>query len=320
MLERYSTESLSPGLRIRRWCEFGSSTLSRLAVKPYQPSQFRAQLVRATLGEIGITHMVSTAAIAESAEGCVGEWVGSGDGALGITYYRSGRARLAQGGQTLQLAPGDIVIRDLRRRWVQDSAGDFSLMTVKVPVHCLDGAFATLQSCVMVPLRAGDPRTSLLSGLIENLGRVAFDDRARPGADPVERLLRAAVEISFSQAPQAPAMPRGGLPPVLIAYVATHLADAELSVAGLARDLGLGIRSVQRLFHQAGTTPRAYILARRLEAAAERLRAAGGTGRVNITDLAMSLGFNDPGYFSRVFHEEFGLTPSAFLRRHRYPV
>jgi hypothetical protein len=41
--------------------------------------------VRATLGGVGITHMTSSAAVAESADGCVGEWAGSGDGALAIT-------------------------------------------------------------------------------------------------------------------------------------------------------------------------------------------------------------------------------------------
>jgi len=75
---------------------------------------------------------------------------------------------------------------------------------------------------------------------------------------------------------------------------------------------------VQRLFHQAGTSPKAYILARRLEESAEQLRGAAGAGRVNITQLAFSLGFNDPGYFSRVFHEEYGVTPTEFLRRYRY--
>jgi len=319
MLERYSTEELAPAHKIRRWCEFGSSTLSRLAVRPYRPAEFRAQIVRATLGEIGITHMSSAAAVAESEEGRVGDWAGSPDGALAITFYKAGHPRLTQGGRTLQLAPGDIVIRDLRRRWIQDSEENFTLMTVKVPLRCFSGAFESLQSCVMVPLRATDPRASLISSLIENLGRLAFDGCAANVQAPVERLLRAAVEISFTPSDIDPPA-RHGLPPAITAYLDEHIADAELSVGGMARDLGLNIRSVQRAFHQAGTTPRALILARRLELAVEHLRGVAGDGRMNITQLALSLGFNDPGYFTRVFHEEFGMTPTQFLRRHRDPA
>ena len=43
------------------------------------------------------------------------------EGALAITYYKTGHPRLTQGGQTLQFSPGDVVIRDLRRHWQQDS-------------------------------------------------------------------------------------------------------------------------------------------------------------------------------------------------------
>ena len=320
MLERYSTEPLAPVQKIRRWCDFGSSTLSRIAVRPYEPTRFRAQLVRATLGSVGITHMTSSAAVAESAEGCVGAWAGSDEGAMAITYYKAGHPRLTQGGRTLQLAPGDIVIRDLRRRWQQDCSEAFALMTVKIPARCFSGAFDNLQSRVMAPLRAGDPRAGLLSSLIESLGRLAFDDDAPPANEPVERLLRSALDIAFAPRSTQPPCAHGSLPPVIARYLDEHLHDPELSVAGLARELGLNIRSVQRLFHQAGTSPKACILARRLEAAAEQLRGAAAADRVNITRLAFSLGFNDPGYFSRVFHEEYGVTPTEFLRRHRYPV
>jgi AraC-like DNA-binding protein len=317
MIERYSTELLAPAQRIRRWCDFGSSTLSRLTVHPYRPSEFRAQMVRATLGSIGITHMTSSPAVAEGADGCVGEWAASGDGALSITYYKAGHARLIQGGCTLQLAPGDVVIRDLRRHWQQDAGEDFSLMTVKIPAHCFGGAFQYLQSHVMVPLRSGDPHAALLSSLIESLGRLAFDDSVAPSNESVERLLRSAVEIAFAQQAGQQRPDFRGLPPAIVHYLERHLRDPELSVARLAYDLDLNIRSVQRLFHQVGTSPKAYILARRLAEAAEQLRRAAGAGRVNITQLAFSLGFNDQGYFSRVFHQEFGVTPTQFLRQHR---
>jgi AraC-like DNA-binding protein len=280
-------------------------------------------MVRARLGEVGITHMMSSAAVAESSDGCVGEWAGSRDGALAITYYKAGHPRLAQAGRTLRLAPGDIVIRDLRRRWQQDSAEDFVLMTVKVPVSSLHGAFADLASFVMVPLRAGDPRADLLSALIESLARVAFSHASVPRADPVERLLRAAMEIAFTSADvgvDADAPPPAALPSVVTSFIESNLGDPELSVANLARHLRLNIRSVQRLFQQAGASPKAYILSRRLESAALQLRGTSALDRASITRLALSHGFNDPGYFSRVFHDAYGMTPSEYRRRYQLPV
>ena len=151
----------------------------------------------------------------------------------------------------------------------------------------------------------------------KSLGRMAFDASVLPSSQSVERLLRSAMEIAFSPGSCPPRDSKRSLPPVIVRYLDEHLHDPDLSVAGLAHDLGLNIRSVQRLFHQAGSSPKAYILARRLEESAEQLRGVATTCRVNITQLALSLGFNDPGYFSRVFHEEFGVTPTQFLRQHR---
>ncbi|MFM1884862.1 MAG: hypothetical protein RL026_19 [Pseudomonadota bacterium] len=320
MLERYCTERLAPAQKIRRWCDFGSSTLSRMAVTPYRPERFSAQLLRATLGDVGITHMTSNAAVAESAEGCVGEWAAAHNGALAVTYYKAGHLRLMQGGRTLELAPGDVVIRDLRRRWVQDAHEDFTLMTVKIPTQALQAAFPDFASCVMVPLKGEDPRARLLSSLIENLGRLAFDDRAPAAVAPVHDLLRSALQIAFTPLREGPGPSAPRLPAALVRHVDERLSDPELSVAALAAELGMTVRSVQRLFHQAGTTPKAWILERRLARAADHLRAAPADGRVNITQLALSLGFNDPAYFSRVFHHEFGVTPTAFLRRERSPA
>jgi CheY-like chemotaxis protein/AraC-like DNA-binding protein len=40
------------------------------------------------------------------------------------------------------------------------------------------------------------------------------------------------------------------------------------------------------------------------------------TSRANITEIAFDCGFSDPGYFGRVFTEEFGLPPSKYRARH----
>jgi AraC-like DNA-binding protein len=263
--------------------------------------------------------MHSSAAWAESPDDCVGEWAGARAGALALTYYKAGNPTLSQGGRTLQLAPGDVVIRDLRRRWVQDARDDFTLMTVKIPAGMLDDVSGDLRRLVMVPLRAGDPRASLLSGLIENLGRLAFDGIESPDRGPVENLLRSAVSIAFASRPMTGAIGDRRLPREIAIHLESRLSDPELSVLSLSRDLGLSVRSLQRRFQQAGVSPRAYILARRLEAAAARLRGVEHPGHICITDLAYSLGFNDASYFSRAFHEHYGLAPTGYARRHRAP-
>jgi AraC-like DNA-binding protein len=68
-------------------------------------------------------------------------------------------------------------------------------------------------------------------------------------------------------------------------------------------------RYVQALFRDLSTTPSRYILDRRLELAAERLRSSPAR---RISGIAMAVGFGDFAYFSRAFHRRFGLSPRDY--------
>lgn len=54
-------------------------------------------------------------------------------------------------------------------------------------------------------------------------------------------------------------------------------------------------------------TPQRWIIRRRLERAHELL----ATGRKRVTDVMMDVGFSNISYFSRIFKQTYGLTPSA---------
>ncbi len=88
------------------------------------------------------------------------------------------------------------------------------------------------------------------------------------------------------------------------------LADTEAArlrgAADLAAGAGLRTETVCRLFRRfADTTPGAYLRARRMRLAAERLRAPGA----RVKEVAAELGFADAFHFSRVFKAETGVAP-----------
>jgi AraC-like DNA-binding protein len=71
-----------------------------------------------------------------------------------------------------------------------------------------------------------------------------------------------------------------------------------------------------REFHRRfGVTFVEYVLRRRVREACRQLSAPGA----NVTDVAYSVGFNDPSYFGRVFRRYVGLTPTEFVSAERKP-
>ena len=84
--------------------------------------------------------------------------------------------------------------------------------------------------------------------------------------------------------------------------------DAELGIPDLCRAVHLSHTQVfRKLKALTGLNPTLFIRKMRLQKAALLLK----TTERNISEIAYDVGFTDPNYFSRAFHEEFGAPPSA---------
>lgn len=106
---------------------------------------------------------------------------------------------------------------------------------------------------------------------------------------------------------------RGGLSPAqtgrAIEALAASLATG-IGLAELAATAGLSAPHFCRAFRQStGLPPHRYQIALRIERAQEML----GRGD-SIATVAAAVGYDDPAYFSRLFHRQIGTTPTAYRR------
>jgi AraC-like DNA-binding protein len=94
------------------------------------------------------------------------------------------------------------------------------------------------------------------------------------------------------------------------AYIRTHFHE-HITVATVARELGSNPNYLSRVYRQTfGRTPTEQIHARRLKHARGLLL----DGLENIDEIARASGFDDTGYFRRLFKREQGMTPLAYRR------
>jgi len=98
----------------------------------------------------------------------------------------------------------------------------------------------------------------------------------------------------------------------IIAHIIAH-ASEPLTLGGLARHAGLSVRTFSRLFqHQTGITPMQYVIQQRIRTACNLLVDAPLT----IHEIARRVGYEDPYFFSRIFSQEMGLSPSQYRTTH----
>ncbi|MEO7336258.1 MAG: AraC family transcriptional regulator [Caldimonas sp.] len=99
----------------------------------------------------------------------------------------------------------------------------------------------------------------------------------------------------------------------VLAHIEKHLGE-PIDAVSLARLVGLSTCHFARAFKQSfGAPPHRYVLRRRLEQAAHRLREPEGS----LSAIALESGFSDQSHFTRCFGRWAGETPSAYRTRHR---
>lgn len=95
--------------------------------------------------------------------------------------------------------------------------------------------------------------------------------------------------------------------------VNSHLGDCEFGQPEFVREMGTS-RTVltEKLKSLTGLTPAIFILNVRLTAACKLLEEQK---KMRIADLAYSVGFNDPKYFSTCFKKKYSLSPKEYMDR-----
>lgn len=99
-----------------------------------------------------------------------------------------------------------------------------------------------------------------------------------------------------------------------IKVVEAHMENADFSVEDLAQAVGLSRGHLYRkLMSITGKGPLEFIRILRLKRAKQYLEKS----QMSISEIAYTLGFNTPKVFSKYFKEEFGESPSDYMKNHQ---
>lgn len=232
---------------------------------------------------------------------------------LCIEYVASGRGSVELGGAARALAAGRFYATapDTRLGLRVDAQRPLRRYTL-----WLDGpgADAALEGA---GLAAGRVRATATPGEIRETWEWLLRDGARPGPRGAA-LARALADVLLLKLGEA----RDGLATEAVEGSretferCRALADMEAErlrgAAELATAARLRTETLCRLFRRyLDTTPGAYLRARRMRIAAERLTRPDA----RVKEVAAALGFADAFHFSRVFKTEIGVSPRAWRAR-----
>lgn len=95
-------------------------------------------------------------------------------------------------------------------------------------------------------------------------------------------------------------------------YIRDMMGDPDTSVESMSAHLCMSrVQLYKRMVSLTGTTPSEYLRTKRIKRAEELIH----SDELNISEIAYTVGFNNPRYFSKYFQEAYGLTPSQYKKK-----
>jgi AraC-like DNA-binding protein len=305
-IETFATEAVARGHRLQFWNELADRCFVGTRIGAADPD-FSGRLAHWRVGELALTRVGSTASRIDRVAPA------SSEGNVVLHLQLRGGVSHQQQGREAALRPGDYVLSCCETPYrIEGPAHE--LLIVELPRAEISERVGSVEERIG---RLGDgsvPGAHLLRSYLLSLW--ALSDLSIADEDWEAGASRSFYDLlAMALRGDAPARPRSGSSrrrERILCVVEARLTEAQLSIREIAAECDVSVRTLQAVFAEMGTTPSAYLLARRLQRSADRLIADPA---ISITEVAFDHGFSDSGHFSRCFHRRFGAPPRVWRRR-----
>lgn len=304
-IDRLSTAGVAAPKRFAHWQDIFADIDRSMALEG-EPEAFQGALTRLIAGDLQIMSVKSSPLVSRS-----GDRTATEETCFSLQLVHSGRCQLRHAGMETVAETGDMVVVDARRPYELTFKRPLDGLVLFLPWARVGHHAQTLEKLAGRRMINAGP-AAVLSCFIrsawDNLVEREDEEWPQSATDVIWDLLASVLQDDRV------ADARGSRADELRSKARTlvdHLLfDPEFRSSVIAEELGVSARYLQQVFAETGTTPARYLLARRLDAAALRLRHADKPCRV--TDVALECGFSDLSYFSRAFRRRFGVSARGY--------
>jgi AraC family transcriptional activator of tynA and feaB len=308
-IQRMSTASVPPPERLSFWNDACMGAYGAMVVDT-EPDGFQGVLTTLVAAGLQASSVKSTPAVCRTAIGTSKRQ--KDETTFSLQLVHSGRCCVRHAGSETVALPGSMFIVDSSRSYSLAFAEPVQGIVLSLPWTRFRASAETLEALAGRPINVDTGRGAVLSSFVLSAWDHLLDgddeDWPESATDVIWDLLDLVLQGSSVQATATGGA--DGLRRDAKALVDDRFGDSGFTSADMPVSLGVSARYLQMVFAEVGTTPSRFLVARRLDAAAARLRRLDRP--CSVTDVAMECGFSDLSYFSRTFRRRFGVSARAY--------
>ena len=316
MVFRASTDDVDFADRADYWQYICRELLGSVEPENFRAGEFASSVEAVQVGPIRFVSFAGTGQTFRSTQSSLrthhsDDYVIALESEAKSFHDHCGRQRLGFGG---------IHVADLAKSYTVDYPQGLDVLGVIIPRKMMDNAFGAMRLVTGMCMEQGQATSSVLSNFLRDLGR----NGKKLDASTAERMASIAVEMIAAglseKAQDFDAVKLSGAATLcrVQAFVSDHIGAAGLTMAEVARAVGVSVRRLHQISAEEGVSLVDWMWDRRLQRAHAML-AQPATGRQSIQAIAWGCGFADQAHFSRRFKDRFGLSPTELRSEHIGP-
>ena len=239
-----------------------------------------------------------------------------GSGYYKVSLLLSGTGFLIQDGREIVMQPGDLSFYDTSRPYSLLFNENFRNLIMMFPKDRLEFPTILTDALTAVSLReqhdlakAVAPFIAQASPQLPQLPAIARTKLAHTSLELINTMLSAILDVESN-----PRNPHELLLQKIYAHINTNLGSSELTPSSIAAAHYISVRHLHSLFAELDTTVSTVIKKRRVEQARADLADPAFATRT-VAAIAGRWGFVDAAHFSRVFKQQYGISPSEMRGR-----
>lgn len=281
---------------------------------PENRTDFRGSITSRQYGDVSFTSMMVDPVRGHRAAGQIDH---DTDNKVVLTLYDRGRQTFSHDRHEVTAGAGELLLWSGARPGSVASDEFMSCVSIIFPRALVDQHISRIDDLCGRKVSPNTGTGKILSSLIRKLHETVdmIDEAERPA------VFRSVLDVVGSCfVPEGLMTMRTGYQAALMRRIETHIRDRlkarSLCPRAVAREFGFTERYLHRLFAEGGVTFSEAVRRERL-ALATRMLTSTAFSCESITSIALQCGFCDGAYFSRVFKQAFGQTPSEFRNESR---
>ena len=314
-MEEFSTARLPQRAKVDYWNRVHSTIFSDADIVPGNLKGFDARIVREAFGTLSLNRITSAPVQIRRTEAHL---TPKGYGRFHLIQAVSGSFRFCQGGQEILVGKGDFTLSNVSLPSVIRIEHDCTALVMTLPGEFVRRRMPYPERMAGLHMSGRDGLGKMASFMV----RCLWDQlQAGPLGEVEQKVAGSLIDVVSAAytAQYGEDMVGTAVTDVrriqIRCFIEANLRDPELTPGRVAEVFRISRRYVRMLFAQDGETVSSYILRRRLEECAHQMRDAAWQGRT-ITEIAFDWGFSSTAHFSRVFKEQYGVSPRQFREAH----